>query len=59
MPADGPAWLDQVLGLRSPPFTFRNGGSAIVAGPAGEQRPAKQSAAAKPSRSPPKAKPGV
>jgi hypothetical protein len=26
----GPVWLDQVLGCLSPPFTFRNGGSAVT-----------------------------
>jgi hypothetical protein len=33
MPNDGPAWFDRVMGCFSPPFTFRNGGSAIIAGP--------------------------
>jgi hypothetical protein len=29
---DRPDWLDTVLGCLSPPFSFRDGGSAITAG---------------------------
>jgi hypothetical protein len=29
---NGPVWLDRVLGCLSPPFTFRNGGSAVTDG---------------------------
>ncbi len=41
--ADRPAWLDQVLGVMSPPFTFRNG------------RPAQQNAALGPNAAAPAA----
>lgn len=40
--SDRPAWLDQVLGCLSPPFSFRNGGSAITGN---VKRPTQQSAA--------------
>lgn len=33
---DRPLWLDQVLGTASPPFTFRQGGSAITGGVAND-----------------------
>jgi hypothetical protein len=33
---DRPAWLDQVLGTASPPFNFRQGGSAITGGVAND-----------------------
>jgi hypothetical protein len=38
-----PAWLDQVLGCLSPPFSFRNGGSAITG--TGDRGSAQQGAA--------------
>ncbi len=47
-PANDTAWLDQVLGCLSPPFTFRNGGSAITAGRGKDGRPCQQSAAVTP-----------
>jgi hypothetical protein len=40
-----PAWLDQVLGCLSPPFSFRNGGSAIT----GPGASAQQHAALRPA----------
>jgi hypothetical protein len=40
-----PAWLDQVLGCLSPPFSFRNGGSAITGPQSGDRKTAQQSAA--------------
>ena len=42
---NGPAWLDQVLGCLSPPFSFRNGGSAITGSKGPDGKPAQQSAA--------------
>jgi len=45
LPADGPAWLDQVLGVLSPPFSFRNGGSAVTGGGGSGKKPGQQSAA--------------
>lgn len=43
-----PAWLDQVLGCLSPPFSFRNGGSAIIGLGASDHTKAQQGAAIPP-----------
>jgi hypothetical protein len=43
-----PAWLDQVLGCLSPPFSFRNGGSAIT-GNAEDRKTVQQGAAIPPT----------
>jgi hypothetical protein len=40
-----PAWLDQVLGCLSPPFSFRNGGSAITGVGAADRGTTQQGAA--------------
>jgi hypothetical protein len=45
---DGPDWLDQVLGCSSPPFSFRNGGSAVTNG----KKRAQQDAAIPPACAP-------
>jgi hypothetical protein len=45
----GPAWLDQVLGCLSPPFTFRNGGSAITGANGADRKSAQQQAAIPPT----------